>query len=84
MIRFKACFRMTMFIFIKREDQSCDQSHDSFHHVIPNPPFKKNGDLRKISIFLNFYYNFMVLKNEKNSLEIRILILSIFHHFDVK
>ena len=43
----------------------------------------KNYDLWKISIFWNFYHNFMVLKM-KNSLEIRILILSIFHHFDVK
>ena len=79
----KACFRMTLFIFIKREDQSCDRSHDSFHHVIQNPPFG-NFDLWKISIFWNFYHNFMVLKMKKNSLEIRILILSIFHHFDVK
>ena len=51
MIRFKACFRMTMFIFIKREDQSCDQSHDSFHHVIPNPPFKKMVIYEKLAFF---------------------------------
>ena len=31
----------------------------------PKSYILKNGDLRKISIFWNFYYNFMVLKNEK-------------------
>ena len=63
MIRFKACFRMTLFVIVKCEDQSRDPSHDSFHHVI-----LKNLEIK---IFLEnfefFYYNFMVLKNKIRS-----------------
>ena len=52
MIRFKACFRMTLFVIVKCEDQSRDPSHDSFHHVI-----LKNLEIK---IFLENFWIFLL------------------------